>query len=130
MSVLIDIEAKRGSKSPLDIEKFGDRFKTENDYFSFPDPNLTTIDKNLFYLLRNSEELPFDVKYNYKPDYLSFDLYGTVILWEVIMYVNGVPSVEDFVLDQVIVPSLESIIFILQDSFPERDVEDLQAINW
>jgi len=130
MSVLIDREAKRQSKSPLDIEKFGDRFKTENDYFSFPDPNLTTIDRNLFYLLRNSDELPFESKYNYRPDYLSFDLYGTVLLWELLLYVNGVPSVEDFVLERVIAPSLESIIFILQDSFPERDVDDLQAINW
>jgi hypothetical protein len=130
MPVLIDREAKRQSKSPLDIEKFGDRFKTLNDYFSFPDPSLTTIDKNLFYLLRNSDELPFESKYSYRPDYLSFDLYGTVILWELLLYVNGVPSVEDFVLDRVIVPSLESIIFILQDSFPERDVNDLQAIDW
>ena len=73
---------------------------------------------------------PFDSKYNYKPDYLSYDVYGTPILWEIIMYVNGVFSSEDFVLERVILPTLESIIFVLQDSFPDREIEDLEAINW
>jgi hypothetical protein len=130
MAILIDNEAIRQAKTALDIEKFGERYRTENNYFSFPDPNLDTIDKNLFYLLRNSEEMEFNSKYNYRPDYLSYDMYGTTSLWELLMYVNAIPSVEDFVLETVIVPSLSSIIYILQDRFPEQDADDLDTIAW
>lgn len=130
MTIYIDEEAIRGLQSPLDIEKFGERFKTENGYYSFPDPNLVAVDKNLYYLLRNSEEVPFESKYQYRPDYMSDDYYGTPILWELLMYVNNVFSLEDFDLQTVIVPSLDSIIFILQDQYPTKDADDLKAIEW
>lgn len=130
MAILINEEAIRGLQSPLDIEKFGERFKTENEYYSFPDPNLVTIDRNLYYLLRNSEEVSFEAKYKYRPDYMSYDYYGTAILWEVLMYVNNVFSIEDFDLPSVIVPSLDAIIFTIQDQFPRKDADDLKAIEW
>lgn len=130
MPITINDEAKRQLRSPLDIERFGNRFKTDNNYYSFPDPNLETIDKNLYYLLRNSEEVEFEAKYKFRPDYLSYDYYGTTILWELLMYVNGVFSLEDFNLVSVVIPSLESITFILQDLFPIEDADDLESIDW
>lgn len=130
MTILINTEAVRQLQSPLDIEKFGARYKTENELFTFPDPNLVTIDKNLFYLLKNSQEINFELKYKFRPDYLSFDYYGTTILWELIMYVNGVFSVEDFDLTTVAIPSMEAITFTLQDQFAIDDPDDLQAIDW
>lgn len=130
MTELISTEAVQNLQSPLDIEKFGQRWKTENDLFTFPDPNLLTLDKNLYYLLRHSDEVPFESKYKYRPDYLSYDYYGTVILWELILYVNNVFSVEDFDLNTVIIPSLEAVTFIIQDSFKIPAPEDLQSIDW
>jgi len=130
MPILIDTEAISNLQSPLDIEKFGRRFRTKNGYFSFPDPNLETIDKHLFFLLRNSEEKPFQRRYKYRPDYLSFDEYGTTILWELLMYVNGVFSTMDFDLVKVIVPSLDAIVSILPDLFPESEPDELPVVNW
>ena len=130
MTILINTEAIRQLQSPLDIEKFGARFKTENDLFTFPDPNLETIDKNLFYLLKNSEEVEFELKYKFRPDYLSFDYYGTTILWELIMYVNAVFSVEDFNLTTVAIPSMSAITFIIQDQYAIDEPDDLEAISW
>ena len=130
MTVLIDNEAVRNMQSPLDIEKFGRRFKTSNGLFSFPDPNLETIDKNLFYLLRHSKEINFDNKYKYRPDYLSYDEYGTTSLSNLLMYVNGVFSPEDFDLNKVVIPSLQAITFILKDLFPKQQIDELQEINW
>jgi hypothetical protein len=130
MTITIDEEAKRQLRSPLDFEKFGQRFKTDNNYYSFPDPNLQTIDKNLFYLLRNSQEVEFESKYKYRPDYLSYDYYGTTILWDLLMYINGVFTLEDFDLQTVVIPSLQAVTFILQDSFAIPDADDLQSINW
>lgn len=130
MPELITTDTDRNIQSPLDIEKFGQRYKTENDYFTFPDPNLLTLDKNLYYLLRHSEEVEFNTKYRYRPDYLSFDYYGTPILWEMLLYVNNVFSIEDFDLDTVIIPSLEAVTFIIQDSFQIPEPQDLTSIDW
>jgi len=130
MPELISTEATQNLQSPLDIENFGQRWKTSNNYFTFPDPNLLTLDKNLYYLLRHSEEIKFNGKYKYRPDYLSYDYYGTVMLWEMLLYVNNVFSLEDFDLDTVVIPSFEAVTFILQDSFQIPDSEDLQSINW
>lgn len=130
MTQLITDDVKQNIRSPLDIEKFSQRFKTENDLFTFPDPNLLTLDKNLYYLLRNSKEVPFNSKYKYRPDYLSYDYYGTVMLWQLLMYVNTVFSIEDFDLNIVIIPSLNAITFILQDTFQIDEPQDLQAIDW
>ncbi len=131
MTILINNEATRQLQSPLDIEHFGQRFKTENNLYTFPDLNLETIEKNLFYLLRNSKEEEFELKYQYRPDYLSYDTYGITILWQLIMYVNGVFSVEDFILDKVILPSMDSIIFIFPDLFRMNyDSDNLITISW
>lgn len=130
MPELISTEATQNLQSPLDIEKFGQRYKTANEYFTFPDPNLLTLDKNLYYLLRHSEEVAFDIKYKYRPDYLSFDYYGTTILWEMILYVNNVFSIEDFDLDTVVIPSLDAVTSVIQDSYQIPEPKDLTSIEW
>jgi hypothetical protein len=130
MAILINNEALRNLQSPFDIERFGNRYKTDTNLYTFPDPNLETIDKNLFYLLKNSEEIDFELKYKYRPDYLSYDYYGTTILWELLMYVNGVFSVEEFNLTKVVVPSLSSITEILPDTFKIPKPDELTSIDW
>jgi len=131
MTILIDNEVKRQLDSPLDFENFGNRYKSENGLYTFPDLNLETIDKNLFYLLRNSKEINFELKYKYRPDYLSFDVYGTAILWELIMYVNEIFSVEDFNLIKVVLPSIDSIISIFPDTFRmDYEFNNLNTVAW
>lgn len=130
MAFTIDNEAKQFSRSPFNIGKMGPQYKTANNLFSFPGPELATIDKHLFFLLRNSSLEKFEPKYKYRPDYLSFDKYGTTVLWQLILYVNGVRSVEDFNLDEVVIPSVQSIVEINKDNFPELPTADLPEINW
>ena len=130
MPYTIDQEAQKYARSPFSIEKMADRYKTDNDLFSFPSPTLATIERYLYFLLRNSTVKVMDSKYRWKPDYLSYDEYGTVILWELLMYVNAIFSVEDFNIKEVVVPSLQSIIEMNQANFPEKDVDNLISINW
>lgn len=131
MPVLISDESKQFARSPFDIGKMGNRFKTENELFSFPSPTLATIEKNIFFLLRNSTFTIFEPKYRFRPDYLSADQYGTVILWELLMYVNGVFAVEDFDdLGDVVIPSLQSVIELNKDNFPMLPTEELTEVNW
>ena len=71
-----------------------------------------------------------DSKYRWKPDYLSYDEYGTVVLWQLILYVNSVFAVEDFDLKDVVVPSLSAIIEMNQSNFPKKAVAELTSVNW
>ena len=131
MAILIDNETIQYLKSTIDWERFGDRFKTENGYFSFPAPSVETVDKNLFYLLRNSTEVAWETKYRYRPDYVSFDFYGTPQLANFLMYINGVRLLEDFKdLNTIVIPSFESIIVSLRDNFPTQDPNDLEEVAW
>jgi hypothetical protein len=62
---------------------------------------------------------------------LSYDIYGTPALSQVIMFVNNIGSVEEFYnLPKVVIPSLDAITAILSDIFPEEDIEDLESISW
>jgi len=126
----IDNESKSRIRSPIDLDNMAKRYKTDNGLYTFTSPSLWTIDKHLFYLLRNSTQKDFESKYKYKPDYMSYDEYGTVVLEYLLMYINGVFSVEDFDLNTIIIPSFDAIVEICQDKFPKQDVDNLEVVSW
>ena len=126
-------EARMRSRQAIDFEKQGARYKTNNDLFTFPDPELATIEKNLYYLLKNSQEVEFDnSRYKYRPDYVSYDYYGTPSLDKLLMFINGIRTIEDFIgLTLIVIPTLEAITFMTKDNFdPNQDVEDLDSVGW
>lgn len=126
----ISDESKQRNRIPIGLDFFTPRYKTKNTLYTFSSPSIWVIEKNLFYLLKNSEEIAFDPKYKYKPSYLSFDQYETVILDYLLMYVNNIYCIEDFNLNTVIIPSLTSIIDICKDKFPAQTVEKMESIGW
>ena len=128
--ITIDQESKQRILSPLDIDNMGQRYKTDSGIYTFTSPSLWTIEKHLFFLLRNSVEKQFEPKYKMKPDYLSYDEYGTIMLADLLMYVNEVFCIEDFDLDTVVIPEYKSIVTICQDKFPKKDPSELDSIDW
>jgi len=127
----IETEARQNIRQPIDIDHMRDRYKTTSEIYSFPSPTLETVEKNMFFLLKNSEYKQFELKYIYRPDYLSFDEYGTVLLSQLLMFVNGVFTVEEFTLDKVIVPSFQAIVRACQDKYPiDRDIDELTEVAW
>lgn len=130
MPLTIDRESRQRVNLAIDINFSGDRYKTENGIFTFPAPTLETIDHYLYFLLQNSVEKSFENQYIMRPDYLSFDEYGTVALAQLLMYVNSVPSIEDFNLDTVVIPTMSAITEMLKDKFPKRKVSDLTEVTW
>jgi hypothetical protein len=130
-TITIDKEATDFKKMPIDFERMGERYKTENELYTFPSPSLQTLEENLYFLLRNATELVFKPRYNFKPEYLSFDVYGTPALAPVLMFVNNIASVEEFFdLPKIVIPTLDAITSILSDIYPVQDIEDLQSILW
>lgn len=126
----IDRESRERIRSPLDLDYMAKRYKTTNGYFTFTSPSLWTLEKNFFYLLKNSVRKTFQTKYKYKPDYLSFDEYGTPVLGQLLMFVNGVMCLEEFDLNLVIVPSMQSVVVVCRDKFPKQDPDDLDEVEW
>lgn len=126
----IDREAIRQARSPLNIDNFSNKYKTENGLFIFTSPSLWALEKNYYYLLVNSTEKEFDSKYRFRPSYLSFDEYGTVILDFLLMYINNVKTIEDFKLNSVIVPDMDAIVEICEDRIPRLDPDELETIKW
>src|SRR5271157_2243005 len=106
----IDAESRNRANVSIDIDFMGDRYKTFNGYWSFPAPSLWTIEKNLFYLLKNADEVTLQRQYFMQPGYLSYDQYNTVALKFLLMYVNQVQCEEDFTIDTVVIPTLSAII--------------------
>jgi hypothetical protein len=125
----IDVEAKRNKQLPISLDYMGESYITENGII-FPSPSFWLLEKNLFFLAANSTKKLFDQKYTMRPDYLSFDEYNTVLFAPLLMYVNGVFSVEDFFLVDVIVPKISFISQILGDKYPELSSDNLEVINW
>ncbi len=128
--ITIDVEARRLSKLSIDIDKMRQWFKTENSIYSFPSPTIYAIEKNYYYLLRNSYKKDFDSKYKMRPDYLSFDEYGTTVLFQLLLIVNNIQCIEDFILEKVIIPSMESIIQVSQDNISYMSSDEYEEISW
>ncbi len=123
----IEQVSKRNKKLPLNIDFMGERYKTTTGYFTFTSPSLWSLEKNLFYLLRHSTKKDFESKYIMRPDYLSYDEYNTVVLAPLLMYVNNVVSIEEFDLNEVVVPQLSAIIKITEDNFAQNNLEE---VDW
>jgi len=130
MPITIEKESRQRSRLAVDINFAGNRYKTLNGLYTFPAMELDTYNKYLFYLLKNSEEKKFDRQYIMRPDFLSFDEYGTVALAQMLMYVNSVPSVEEFVLETVVIPSYTAVVEMLKDKFATQNPNDLFEVNW
>ena len=131
MSITIDQEARQRAKIPFDLDFMAERYQTDNGLYTFTSPSLWVIEKNLFYLLKNSVQVNLKPKYIRKPWLLSYDQYGIVTLEHLLMYVNGVFSAEEFDLATVILPTIETIIEICADKItPKANVSTLEKVEW
>lgn len=125
----IDVEAKKNKRTPLSLDYMGESYVTSNGVI-FPSPSFWLLEKYLFFLSANSTKKLFNQKYIMRPDYLSYDEYNTVVLAPLLMYVNGVFSVEEFNLDEVIIPKMTYITQILAEKYPELTASNLEVVNW
>jgi hypothetical protein len=128
--ITIDKESKQRRQLAVDIDRFADQLICVNELFTFPSPSLWVLEKNLYYLLKNSTQKEFDRKYLYRPDYLSYDEYGTVALADLLMYVNGIASLEQFTLNTVIIPGMSAIVTICSDRYSKKETNEMVEVNW
>lgn len=76
----------------------------------FVAPKLLAFENYRFYLLKNSVIKPLQPNFYYRPDYLSFEEYGTINWWALLLYINDVPTLEDFTIENILVPTGASLL--------------------
>lgn len=120
-------EANLLSTLNSDVDRFRDRYHTHEDQIndrrisiSFVSPTIFLYDVYRFYILQNCTKKPLPVKNKYRPDYVSYEEYGTTNWWTLILYINDVPSIEQFDKEEILVPSLDCIYRLEEISSKNR----------
>ena len=87
----------------------------EKFLITFVGPKILAFENYRFYLLKNSVTKPLQPNFFYRPDYLSYNEYSTINWWALLMYINDVPTLEDFTIPNVLVPSGASLLQMSRD---------------
>lgn len=127
----IKTESSRNSKLATDLDNFRNRYSDVDSVngieVTFPAFDILTFEKNLFIMLRNCERIKFKNRWYMRPDYTSFDMYGTVIYWNLIMYLNNIYTIEEFVdFDTILVPPYSTIFKLFNDRQVDKKILPLQ----
>jgi len=127
-------EARIQSTISSDIDTFRNKYSINEQqtdgsivHVNLVAPAITLFDKYRFYIFQNCSRERMELKYKYRPDYLSYDRYGTTNWWNLILYINDIPTIEEFDLEQVLIPNLDCIGKLNEIS---SDMRELSLINY
>ena len=106
-------ESKALSKNIQDVTNF--RREYMYGMISFDSPTIDIFKKHYDYLKANSTITNLNIKYHYKPEYLSYDTYQTTKLYEMLMYINNCHCIEEFTMLKVYIPDYDAVFNVLKD---------------
>ena len=108
VSPAINTMIAKARANKLTLDKFSNYYVLE-DTIKLGFPMLKKYDN----ILKSSlKEVKIAVDRYYRPEYVSYDLYGTTDLWYLIMYVNNFYRVEDFVGPTILVPAYDPLLVL------------------
>ena len=133
-STNISIESNMDYKSMFNADSFRDSYRiktfiersdskidvSETVFLDFNDLFLNT---NKHFLLARCDIKEFQPRWQFRPNYLSYDMYGTLSFAYLLLFINDVVSVLDFDFDYVKVPkigAIKELIVSNQRLFPDR----------
>ena len=114
-TTLIDDEAQTLSNLANDLDNFRTLYSTtetdsdETILIQFVAPTIVSFEKYRFCLLQNSDLQPLLPGRYYRPDYVSYDNYGTPNLWTLLLFINNVSNIEDFNIPNILIPTKKII---------------------
>jgi hypothetical protein len=126
----IKYESSLLAKNELDIDNLRRKYvKKDADIgVYFVSPYLLGYEKYRQYLLKNSILESLNISYFYRPDYLSFDLYGSTIFWSILLFINNIPCIEEFNVDNIYIPTFDAITLLSNLKENENAVIDLDQV--
>lgn len=110
-------ESKYLSSLSYDLDKARYTFIQGDKTLIYPDPILDLYNKYYYLLMRNSEVIHMKPRYIQRPDYASYDYYGVVSLWPVILYVNDTFDIMDFTQPIIAIPNKNQIVSMVMDIY-------------
>lgn len=129
----IEEESRLLSTLSSDIDKFRNKYTTyelqtngKKVNITFVSPSLLLFDRYRFYILQNSNKKKLSLKNRYRPDYVSYEEYGTTNWWALILYINDVPSLEYFDKDEILVPTMDCILKLMDVS---SEIKQINTLN-
>lgn len=111
-----------------DIDRYRNKYHTYEEQvegkrisISFVSPSIMLYDVYRFYILQHCTRKQLKVNNKYRPDYVSFEEYGNTNWWTLILYINDIPSIEQFDKDEILVPSLDCIFRLEEIASKNRE---------
>lgn len=84
---------------------------------SFVSPVFSVYETYRFCLLKDSVIVDMKPEWIYRPDYVSYEYYSTNAWWQLILWINNVNSIEYFTIDKIIVPTLDAVSRLQEQSY-------------
>ena len=130
----IDTEAKRNSKLITDLDNFRSRYHEfdieTGNHVVFPSGEIYTYEHWQFVMLSEATVEEFNSSWTMRPDYCSYDMYGTVVHWPLILFINNIYSIEEFKdLDTVLVPPYSLIVRLVRFKVPRDEIEEVNKFQ-
>jgi len=117
-SRVIDEEAKILSTYSNDIDNFRRKYSLKEELtneqilIQFVAPKIISFEDNRFLLLQNSNLKPLKSNRYYRPDYISYEEYGSTNLWGLLLFINDIPCIEDFNVENILIPTKSIVVSI------------------
>lgn len=100
--------------SSNDISNYTKLYQYNN--IVFPSLYINALIKGYNTLKYNSQNINMNQRYMYRPDYVSYDYYGTTVLAYMILYINDVMSITQFNIQNIIVPNASTVSKVLSQN--------------
>lgn len=117
MTINIYNEAISQGRDSLNIDNLKNTYVVKDLNFIFKSPFFGYFENQKDFLKSRSVIVLMEPKYYRKPEYLSYDKYGSVVLAPLIMFLNNVYSRIDFTIDKIYVPTMEAITHVIVSAY-------------
>ena len=91
----------------------------------FVAPKLHLFEEFRFTLLASSEIKPLEPDMYYRPDYVSYKEYNTINFWAMLLFINDIPTIEDFCVETIKVPSKNAVMELTDVASERRSLEEI-----
>ena len=131
-SIRIDSQIKAASTVNTENLRRTNIYNDANENISviYPSPSLESYESRLFELLSNCSKVDWKLEWTMRPDYVSYYYYGSEVYWSLLLYVNNLSSIEDFIdLDYILIPTQSALNLILSTRYRSDDFYDVTPNN-
>lgn len=101
----------------------------ENIVVRFVAPQICAFEEYRYVFLKNSVTKELKPNYFYRPDYVSYEEYGTTNLWSLLLFINDIATIEEFNREFIIVPTRSVIYDISLDVIRREPYKEIVPLR-